>query len=44
MSAMYQPLADRLRPNSIDEVVGQRHILGEQGFCGGSFRGEISPI
>ena len=28
---MYQPLADRLRPNSIDEVVGQRHILGEQG-------------
>ena len=31
MSAMYQPLADRLRPNSIDEVVGQRHILGEQG-------------
>ena len=28
---MDQPLADRLRPNSIDEVVGQRHILGEQG-------------
>ena len=28
---MYQPLADRLRPNTIDEVVGQRHILGEQG-------------
>ena len=31
MSAMYQPLADRLRPNSIDEVVGQRHLLGPNG-------------
>lgn len=25
----YSPLADRLRPTSIDEVVGQRHILAE---------------
>ena len=31
MIAKYQPQADRLRPNSNDEVVGQRHILGEQG-------------
>ena len=26
---MYQPLADRIRPRSLDEVVGQEHILGE---------------
>lgn len=26
------PLADRLRPESFDEVVGQEHLLGEQGF------------
>lgn len=25
----YRPLADELRPNSLDEVVGQSHILGE---------------
>ena len=29
---MYQPLADRIRPQSLDEVVGQRHILGEDGL------------
>ena len=26
---MYQPLADELRPRSLDEVCGQEHILGE---------------
>lgn len=26
---MYQPLADRLRPQTLDEVYGQEHILGE---------------
>ena len=25
------PLADRLRPRSLDEVVGQDHLLGEGG-------------
>ena len=30
--AMYQPLADRIRPQSLDEVVGQRHILGKDGL------------
>ncbi len=29
---MYQPLADRIRPKTLDEVVGQRHILGEDGL------------
>ena len=26
---MYQPLADLLRPTTLDEVCGQEHILGE---------------
>lgn len=26
---MYRPLADDIRPRSLDEMVGQRHILGE---------------
>lgn len=28
----HQPLADRLRPSSLDEMVGQRHLLGERGI------------
>ena len=26
---MSSPLADRIRPKTLDEVVGQKHILGE---------------
>ena len=29
---MYKPLADEIRPASLDEVVGQRHILGPNGM------------
>ena len=29
---MYQPLADEIRPNSLDDVVGQQHILGKGGL------------
>ena len=29
---MYQPLADKIRPESLDDVVGQRHILGKGGL------------
>lgn len=29
---MYQPLADLLRPQSLDEVYGQEHILGHNGI------------
>ena len=29
---MYQPLADRIRPQSLDEVLGQSHILGRDGL------------
>ena len=28
---MYRPLADELRPTSLDDVVGQKHILGTDG-------------
>ena len=28
----YRPLADEIRPQTLDEVVGQRHILGEGGL------------
>ncbi len=27
-----RPLADRLRPQTLDDVVGQEHLLGENGF------------
>ena len=29
---MYQPLADRIRPQSLDEMLGQSHILGQDGL------------
>lgn len=29
---MYRPLADRLRPETIDDVFGQKHLLGEKGI------------
>ncbi len=29
---MYKPLADEIRPDSLDDVVGQRHILGHNGM------------
>lgn len=29
---MYQPLADELRPQDLDDVCGQEHILGETGL------------
>ena len=31
-NAMYQPLADKLRPQTLDDVVGQRHLLGKTGL------------
>ncbi len=29
---MYKPLADEIRPHSLDDVVGQKHILGRRGL------------
>ena len=28
----YKPLADEIRPKSLDDVVGQQHILGRDGL------------
>jgi putative ATPase len=30
--SVYKPLADEIRPDSLDDVVGQKHILGEKGM------------
>ena len=32
MDIRYKPLADEIRPTSLDDVVGQKHILGEHGM------------
>ena len=32
MDSRYQPLADEIRPRSLDDVVGQQHILGSNGL------------
>ena len=32
MDSRYQPLADEIRPHSLDDVVGQQHILGKDGL------------
>ena len=29
--ALEGPLADKIRPKSLDEVIGQNHLLGEEG-------------
>ena len=26
---MHTPLADRIRPQSLDDIVGQQHLIGE---------------
>ena len=31
LDALDAPLADRMRPQSLDEVIGQNHLLGEKG-------------
>jgi putative ATPase len=33
-ASLHAPLADRLRPNSLDEVVGQQHLTGPDGAIG----------
>ena len=30
----HSPLADRLRPNALDEIVGQEHLTGAEGAIG----------
>lgn len=31
-TALYKPLADKIRPATLDDVVGQKHILGKNGM------------
>ena len=40
-----RPLADRLRPRALDEVVGQEHLLGADGPLGRmAASGRVSSI
>ena len=40
-----RPLADRLRPTTIDEVVGQDHLTGPDGFIGRAVKsGRLTSI
>ena len=39
----YRPLADEIRPESLDEVVGQRHILGQDGLLRRIIEGGSTP-
>ncbi|MEQ2455046.1 replication-associated recombination protein A [Flavonifractor hominis] len=39
----YRPLADEIRPQTLDEVVGQRHILGENGLLRRIIKGGNIP-
>ena len=39
----YRPLADEIRPTTLDEVVGQRHILGEDGLLRRIIEGGTIP-
>lgn len=40
---MYRPLADEIRPTTLDEVVGQKHILGEKGVLRRIIEGGTIP-
>jgi len=37
------PLADRMRPRTVDEVVGQGRLVGEESFLGRMLRGSTEP-
>lgn len=39
----YRPLADEIRPQNLDEVVGQKHILGEGGLLRRIIEGGTIP-
>lgn len=40
---MYRPLADEIRPTTLDEVVGQKHILSEKGVLRRIIEGGTIP-
>lgn len=39
----YKPLAERVRPRSLEEFSGQEHLLGEKGLLGELFRQGVVP-
>ena len=39
----YRPLADEIRPTTLDELVGQKHILGKDGLLRRIIEGGIVP-
>ena len=38
------PLAQRMRPRNIDEVVGQRHIIGPDKLLYRAIKGTVQPL
>lgn len=40
---MNQPLAERLRPNSLNEYMGQKHLIGENGPIRKAIEGNLLP-
>ena len=38
------PLAERLRPGTIHDVLGQDHLLGRDGAIGRTDRGKVSDV
>jgi putative ATPase len=42
-SAARAPLAERMRPRTVEEIAGQRGIVGGDGFLGRILRGETPP-
>ncbi|BDD03170.1 replication-associated recombination protein A [Aureibacter tunicatorum] len=42
-SQHYQPLAERMRPQSIDEIIGQSHLVGEHGVINNHIKMKSIP-
>ena len=38
-----RPLADEIRPQTLDEVAGQKHLLGQGALCAVSSRTVPTP-
>ena len=41
---MYQPLADKIRPTELDDVVGQSHIIGKDGVLRRIIESKVSKV
>lgn len=35
---MLKPLAFRMRPNKIEDIIGQEHLIGKNGFLNNSIK------